>query len=86
MASAIVLINVEIGQEEEAFKMLKELPEVEQVYMVYGVYDLVVKLDTDDMAKLKEVIADKIRRMPPIRSTLTMMIVEGFRKFEETEE
>ncbi|MCE4606106.1 MAG: Lrp/AsnC ligand binding domain-containing protein [Desulfurococcales archaeon] len=80
MASAIVLINVEIGEEENAFNKLKEIPEVDEVYMVYGVYDLIAKVEAPDMTKLKEIIADKIRRMPAIRSTLTMMVVEGYKK------
>ena len=34
MPEAIVMINVEIGKENEVFEKLFELPEIKEVYMV----------------------------------------------------
>ncbi|MEM1619656.1 MAG: Lrp/AsnC ligand binding domain-containing protein [Fervidicoccaceae archaeon] len=77
MPSAIVLINTEIGSEEEVFETLSRIPEVSETYMVYGVYDIVLKVNANSMEELKEIIASKIRKLPKVRSTLTMIIVEG---------
>ncbi len=41
MPSAFVLINAEIGSEDEVLKQLKSLPNVKESYVVYGVYDIV---------------------------------------------
>ncbi len=46
-------------------------------YFVYGVYDIVAKIETDTMDKLKEVITWKVRRLDKIRSTLTTIVSEG---------
>uniref|UniRef100_A0A7J3ZI92 Lrp/AsnC family transcriptional regulator n=1 Tax=Fervidicoccus fontis TaxID=683846 RepID=A0A7J3ZI92_9CREN len=77
MPSAIVLINAEIGSEEEVFEEVSKIPEVSQAYIVYGVYDIIAKVDAKSMEELKEIIAAKIRKLPKVRSTLTMIVVEG---------
>ncbi len=46
------------------------------VYGVYGVYDFVVRLEAENMQKLKDVITTKIRRLSHVRSTLTMIVVD----------
>jgi len=60
---AFVLINAEIGSEEE---VLKGLQEVEGA-----------KIEADTMDKLKDVVTWHIRRLNKVRSSLTMIVVEG---------
>jgi DNA-binding Lrp family transcriptional regulator len=50
---------------------------VKESYLVYGVYDIVAKVEADSMDKLKEIVTWKIRRLDKVRSTLTMIVVEG---------
>jgi DNA-binding Lrp family transcriptional regulator len=50
---------------------------VKESYVVYGVYDVVAKVEADSMDKLKEIVTWKIRRLDRVRSTLTMIVVEG---------
>jgi DNA-binding Lrp family transcriptional regulator len=78
---AIVLINTDIGTEEEVMEILSKTEGVIEAYIVYGVYDIVAKVRAGSTEELKEIISSKIRRIPKVRSTLTMIIVEG-RKFE----
>jgi DNA-binding Lrp family transcriptional regulator len=77
MPKAFVLINVELGAEEELVKGLKKIENVKEVYVVYGVYDIIAKVEADSMEKLKEIITWKIRRLDKVRSTLTMIVVEA---------
>ncbi len=74
---AFVLINAEIGSEDEVLKELRKLSNVKESYVVYGVYDVVAKVEADSMDKLKEIVTWKIRRLDRVRSTLTMIEVEG---------
>lgn len=74
---AFVLINAEIGSEDEVLKELRKLSNVKESYVVYGVYDVVAKVEADSMDKLKEIVTWKIRRLDKVRSTLTMIVVEG---------
>ena len=77
MPIAFVLINAEIGSEEEVLKSIKGVEGVEEAYIVYGVYDIVAKIRADSMDKLKDVVTWHIRRLNKVRSSLTMIVVEG---------
>ena len=73
--TAFVMINAEIGNEQEVLKFLMEELKVDEAYDVYGVYDLVAKISADSMKELKDVVINKIRQATGVRSTLTMVIV-----------
>jgi DNA-binding Lrp family transcriptional regulator len=77
MASAFVLINTEIGSESEVLDQIKKIDAVEESYMVYGVYDVVAKVSANTMEKLKEIVTWNVRRLDKVRSTLTMIVIEG---------
>ncbi len=76
MPTAYVLINADLGAEEDLVKQLKEIEYVTEVYVVYGVYDVVAKVEAGQMEVVKETITWKIRRLDKVRSTLTMIVVE----------
>ena len=76
MPSAFVLINAEIGSEDELLKELKKIPNMKEAHTVYGVYDIVVKIEAETMEKLKELVTWKVRRLDKVRSTLTMIVME----------
>ena len=76
MSVAFVLINAEIGSENEILEGLSKVKNVIEAHMVYGVYDLVAKVEAENMEKLKETITWKIRRLDKVRSTLTMIVMD----------
>ena len=75
MASAYLLLNVETGTEEEVMNKLKTLQEVKEAQMVYGVYDIIVRVETETMEELKNVVSWTVRRLDRVRSTMTMIVV-----------
>jgi DNA-binding Lrp family transcriptional regulator len=83
MPTAYVLINCDLGSEEEIIKELKKLPEAVEVSGVYGVYDIIAKIRSDTMDKLRETITWHVRRIDKVRSTLTMIVIEGQGELKE---
>lgn len=77
MPTAYVLINCDLGSEEGIIDEIKKLPNVVEVSGVYGVYDIIVRLQADLMDKLRETITWKLRKIEKVRSTLTMLVIEG---------
>ncbi len=77
MPKAFVLINAEIGAEEALVEQLRKIENVKEVYPVYGAYDIIAKVESDSMDKVKETITWKIRRLENVRSTLTMIVIES---------
>ena len=76
MPMAFVLVNAEVGSEDNVVKELRKMPNVKESYAVYGVYDIVAKVEAESMDKLKEIITWKIRKLDKVRSTLTTLVIE----------
>ena len=76
MPAAYVLFNVDAGFEEQVLKEAKAIGKVEEAYVSYGVYDLVMKVKTDTMEELKELVTHCLRGIGGVRSTLTLILTE----------
>jgi DNA-binding Lrp family transcriptional regulator len=76
MPNAFVLFNTELGREENIIRDLKNFEEVKEVFRVYGVYDIIAKVESDTMDKVKEIITWKLRKLTGVKSTLTMIVKE----------
>lgn len=77
MATAYVLINCELGSEEAVIAELKSMDDVIEVHGTFGAYDILAKVESEHVEKLRETITWKVRKIPKIRSTLTLMGIEG---------
>jgi len=76
MSLAYVLINVELGAEEEVLGEVRKIPNVKECYRVYGIYDMIAKVEAESLDTVKQVVTSKIRRLPSVRSTLTTIVIE----------
>ena len=77
MATAYVLINCELGSEESIIQQLKNIDSIIEVNGTFGAYDILAKIESPTVEALRESITWKIRKIDQIRSTLTLMGVEG---------
>ena len=77
MAEAYILINCEIGSEEEVITALKNVDGIKEVHGTFGAYDILAKIESAQVEDLRETITWKIRKINKIRSTLTLMGIEG---------
>jgi|TARA_B110000263_G_C15135272_1_gene430778 DNA-binding Lrp family transcriptional regulator len=77
MAEAYILINCEIGSEEEVITALKNIDSIKEVHGTFGAYDILAKIESPQVEDLRETITWKIRKIDKIRSTLTLMGIEG---------
>ena len=77
MATAYVLINCELGSEESIISQLKNLDGIIEVHGTFGAYDILAKIESSTVEALRETITWKIRKIDKIRSTLTIMGIEG---------
>ena len=77
MATAYVLIVCDLGYEEQIIKELKHFSDVKEVHGTFGAYDILAKLESDEPDTLKETITWKIRKLDKVRSTLSLMGIEG---------
>jgi DNA-binding Lrp family transcriptional regulator len=78
---AFILLNSDLGSDQEIITKLKEMLAVEkgikyEVQGVYGIYDIVVKIEAANSDLLRTIITNKIRKIDKVQSTLTMMVIE----------
>ena len=82
MAIAFILINVELGGEEEVLELLRQMDEVVEAVGIFGVYDIIVKIEAEDRHKIEDLIIWKIRKFDKVRQTITNWVHTGFNKKE----
>ncbi len=76
MAIAYVMINCDLGYEEQIIEELKHISDVKEVHGTFGAYDMVAKVESDQITTLRETMTWKIRKIDRVRSTLTLMAIE----------
>ncbi len=76
MPTAYILLNTEIGAENQVLNALKKIDEIEEAHTLWGVYDIIANVKAETMEKLKYVITNRIEKIGKINSKLTMIISE----------
>ena len=77
MKKAYVLINCDLGKEEEILSELREFRSTKEAHGTFGAYDILVEVSSDNAEALRQEITWKIRKIPSIRATLTLTAIEG---------
>ena len=76
---AYVLFKVASGTEREVAQKMIEFEEVMQADIVFGEYDVIARMTTDDLGKLQDFVSDKVRTVPNVLVTSTMIISKEYR-------
>lgn len=81
MVKAFILMTFVGGTGEHLnwFKQTKEkllkIEGIKEVYGVFGRWDIVVIAEVDTLGKLTDLVTDKIRSMPGIQSSETLLMI-----------
>jgi len=76
---AYVLFKVSSGTEREVAQKLTEFEEVMQADIIFGEYDVVAKMSTKDLDTLEEFVSEKVRTVPNVLVTSTMIISREYK-------
>ena len=76
MPTAYILVNCTMGSEENIISEIAKLVGVEEVRGTYGVHDIFVKVKSDNTEAMNHTITNKIRKIPGITSTVTLVVIE----------
>ncbi len=76
---AYVLFKVSSGTEREVAQKIIEFSEVMEADVVFGEYDVIARMTTDDLGKLQDFVSDKVRTVPNVLVTSTMIISKEYR-------
>jgi DNA-binding Lrp family transcriptional regulator len=76
---AYVLFKVSSGTEREVAQKLVGFDEVIQADIIFGEYDVVAKMATKDLDTLENFVSEKVRNVPNVLVTSTMIISREYR-------
>ena len=76
---AYILITMHSGSEKEVLKRISNFKEIIEANLVVGEYDAVVKVKVGDISELDKFLTDKLRALPDVFLTTTMIITKEFK-------
>ena len=76
MSTAYILVNCTLGSEERIIEEIAKLSDVKEVRGTYGVHDVFVKVKSDNTETMNHTITSRIRQIPGITSTVTLVVIE----------
>lgn len=82
MITAVVLVETEVSQVPEVAAAIADLDGVSEVYSVTGDVDLVVMVRVRQHEDLAEVIADRLGKVPGVRSTKTYLAFRAYSRHD----
>ena len=72
MSTGFVLINTAPALEYESYDKLFKIPEIIELHPLFGEYDLVAKIEAEDLEKIGGKVINKIRSIQGIIDTKTL--------------
>ena len=73
------MVTVNSGSEREFLKQISEFKEVIEANLVIGENDAVLKIDTKDISHMDKFLTEKLRVIPDVFLSTTMIITEQFK-------
>jgi DNA-binding Lrp family transcriptional regulator len=75
METVYLLVETEVGRLDEVAKRVRALPGVAEVQAVTGPFDLIVKVEAAQINQALDIVVHKIRKVPGIKGTETLVTV-----------
>ena len=72
MSEAYILINCDLGKEQQIVKFLQKLQSIREVQATHGVYDIIAKIETKTERELNDTIRTKILTLRQVNSVITL--------------
>ena len=78
-------MNCKLGYEKDVISSLFQVGSVKEVHGLFGLYDVIAKLESDEKSIQKD-LSEKIRKIPFITTTMTLMSTGDENIFEKITE
>lgn len=70
-------MTCDLGSEVNVIESLKKIDGVKEVHGILGLYDLIAHVELDSEKKIQDTVTKVIRKIPKIKSTMTMTRAES---------
>jgi DNA-binding Lrp family transcriptional regulator len=76
---AYILFKLNSGTEREVCQKLVQFDEIIQADIIFGEYDVLAKIHTQDLPELEAFVSEKVRNVPDVLVTSTMIISREYK-------
>ena len=74
--AAFVLVNLKPDYEKQVISDVKAIHDVKETYLCWGIFDIILKIRSNSIEELKDLLTNKLRKIENVRSVLTLLITE----------
>ena len=74
MYRGFILLNCDLGAEEQIIDELNQMEHVVSAYVTFGAYDVISEIYTNNQDEFEETIAE-IRKLSRVLSTMTLNVI-----------
>lgn len=71
-----IMAEIKGGGENDLLRKLNRYPEVKISHLVFGEYDIIMAIEVKSAGELGKFIIDKIRSLPEIKNTKTLIVAD----------
>ncbi len=69
-----ILVDVDLGESDSVLRDLIKIEEVRSAACVSGIYDLVVRVETEDLATLHKITTHQICKITHVKKTNSLVV------------
>lgn len=73
---AFALLSLKECNEKDVLDKITDLHEVEDAYILFGEWDIIAKINVENSEELGTFMMDKIRSMPEIKLSSTLIVAK----------
>lgn len=79
VVKAYILFKVNSGTERKTCEQMANFKEVSVANIIFGEYDIIAKVSLEDLEALETFITERVRKVPSIILTSTMIIAREYK-------
>lgn len=76
MITAYVLLRIKPGRDKNVLNNIQKLPQVKFAESVYGEYDMLLKVEVENLDELDSFIFDAVRTMKGVEGSTTLIALK----------
>jgi len=73
MATGFALLSISPLYEKKVYETLKSMPQIVEVHPLFGEYDILVKIECNNIDEIGEIVIKKIRAAKGVVDTKTLI-------------
>ncbi|MHA1265660.1 MAG: Lrp/AsnC family transcriptional regulator [Candidatus Helarchaeota archaeon] len=76
MAIGFVTVKVQVGQVKTVLEKIRKLSNVVEAYSITGPYDIILKIEGENLEYIAKLIVTKIHEIQGVQDTITYLVID----------